>query len=104
MSSPTLHRRAANTEAAALLEAHGIAPLFARLYAARGIASTEDASFKLSLLPPPSSMKGIDAVVERLILAIEKQEQMVIVADYDADGATACAIGLRGLRRMGAKI
>jgi single-stranded-DNA-specific exonuclease len=104
MPSPTLHRRAANAETAASLEAHGIAPLFARLYAARGIKDAKDASFKLSQLPSPSLMKGIDLVVDRLIVAIEKQEQMLIVADYDADGATACAIGLRGLRKMGAKI
>lgn len=104
MPSPTLHRRPIDSAVATALEAHGIAPLFARLYASRGIARAEDASFKLSLLPSPSLMKGIDAVAERLIVAIEKQEPMLIVADYDADGATACAIGLRGLRRMGAKI
>jgi single-stranded-DNA-specific exonuclease len=104
MNSPQLVQRKPNTAVQRSLAEAGISPLFARLYASRGIASTEDASFKLSLLPPPSSMKGIDAVVERLIVAIEKQEQMLIVADYDADGATACAIGLRGLRRMGAKI
>jgi single-stranded-DNA-specific exonuclease len=104
MLSPILSQRSTNSSIERSLAASGISPLFARLYAARGISSTEDASFKLSLLPSPSSMKGIDAVVDRLIVAIEKQEQMLIVADYDADGATACAIGLRGLRRMGAKI
>ncbi len=104
MPSPQLHRRSIDSAAATTLEQSGISPLFSRLYASRGIARAEDASFKLSLLPAPSQMKGIDVVVERLIVAIEKQEQMLIVADYDADGATACAIGLRGLRRMGAKI
>ncbi len=104
MPSPQLVQRKLNASTEQSLAASGISPLFARLYAGRGIASTEDASFKLSLLPSPASMKGIDAAVDRLIAAIEKQEQMLIVADYDADGATACAIGLRGLRRMGAKI
>jgi single-stranded-DNA-specific exonuclease len=104
MPSPSLQRRSSDAAIAASLEAHGIAPLFARLYASRGIQHVEDASFKLSQLPSPSLMKGIDGVVDRLIAAIEKQEQMLIVADYDADGATACAIGLRGLRKMGARI
>lgn len=104
MRSPQLTRRAVDVNAESQLVAAGVSPLFARLYAGRGIARAEEASFKLSLLPPPSSMKGIDAVVDRLIAAIEKQEQMLIVADYDADGATACAIGLRGLRRMGARV
>lgn len=104
MPSPQLSRRAIDATAESQLASAGISPLFARLYAARGIASTENASFKLSLLPSPATMKGIDAVVDRLIAAIEKQESMLIVADYDADGATACAIGLRGLRRMGARV
>lgn len=104
MSTPQLTRRAVDVDAESQLATAGVSPLFARLYAGRGIARAEEASFKLSLLPPPSSMKGIDAVVDRLIAAIEKQEQMLIVADYDADGATACAIGLRGLRRMGARV
>jgi single-stranded-DNA-specific exonuclease len=104
MPVPQLHRRTVDTTKTRSLESAGVSPLFARLYASRGISSSEDASFKLSLLPSPNLMKGIDAVVDRLIVAIQKQEQMLIVADYDADGATACAIGLRGLRRMGAKI
>ena len=107
MSSPAtvaLHRRTFNEPTSKALEACGISPLFSRLYAARGITQLTDIEWKLSQLPSPASLKGIDAVCERLIQAIEKRERILIVADYDADGATACAVGLRGLRAMGADI
>ncbi len=99
-----LHRRAFDAAAAQTLQANGASPLFARLYAARGITQPSEIEWKLSQLPSPASLKGIDAVCERLITAIEKRERILIVADYDADGATACAVGLRGLRLMGADI
>ena len=99
-----LHRRPFDADAAQSLQANGTSPLFSRLYAARGIKQPSDIEWKLSQLPPPTLLKGIDAVCERLITAIEKRERILIVADYDADGATACAVGLRGLRLMGADI
>ena len=107
MSTPAtvaLHRRTFNESTSKALEASGFSPLFSRLYAARGIAQATDIEWKLSQLPSPASLKGIDAVCERLIQAIENRERILIVADYDADGATACAVGLRGLRLMGADI
>ncbi len=103
-ASVALHRREFDTSAARTLEASGFSPLFSRLYAARGIAQAADIEWKLSQLPSPAALKGIDAVCERLIQAIEKRERILIVADYDADGATACAVGLRGLRAMGAEV
>lgn len=102
--SVALHRRPFDADAAQSLQANGTSPLFSRLYAARGIKQPSDIEWKLSQLPPPTLLKGIDAVCERLITAIEKRERILIVADYDADGATACAVGLRGLRLMGADI
>ncbi len=105
MTKPVaLHRRPFDAAAAQTLQASGTSPLFARLYAARGITQPTDIEWKLSQLPSPASLKGIDAVCERLMTAIEKRERILIVADYDADGATACAVGLRGLRLMGADI
>jgi single-stranded-DNA-specific exonuclease len=103
-AAPALHRRAFDPTASKLLEASGISPLFSRLYAARGIATASDIEWKLSQLPSPASLKGIDAVCERLIQAISLRQKMLIVADYDADGATACAVALRGLRMMGAEV
>lgn len=103
-TAPALRQRPVDATAEQTLRASGISPLFARLYAARGIANAGDIEWKLSQLPPPSLLKGIDAVCERLLRAIERRERILIVADYDADGATACALGLRGLRAMGAEI
>ena len=91
-------------DAAAALGAAGIAPIMARVFAARGIASATELDNDLAGLPPWQLLKGINAAAERLAVAIERGERMLIVADYDADGATACAVGMRGLAAMGATI
>ncbi len=90
--------------AAKLLGAAGIDPVMARVFAARGIASTAELDNDLTGLPPWQALKGIDAAAERLAEAIERGERLLIVADYDADGATACAVGMRGLAAMGATV
>jgi hypothetical protein len=100
---PAIVRRAVPAAAAALV-ASGIDPLLARLYASRGIREAGELDHSLGGLPPPSLMKGIDAAAQRLVHAIDARERIVIVADYDADGATACAIGMRALRAMGADV
>jgi single-stranded-DNA-specific exonuclease len=104
MNQPYLSRRAFDAGVAEKLMREGISPLFARLYAARGLADANEASFKLSLLPSPASMKGINAVCDRLIAAIDARQKILVVADYDADGATACSVALRGLRMFGALV
>ncbi len=86
------------------LIAQGVAPALASLYAARGVTQSDSVRYALANLPAPSRMKGMDAAVARLSQAIDKQERICIVADYDADGATACAVGLRGLRALGANV
>ena len=78
--------------------------VLARIYAARGITSLAELDHGFSALPSPQGLRGIDAAAERLSRAIRARERIVIVADYDADGATACAVGVRGLRMMGADI
>jgi single-stranded-DNA-specific exonuclease len=90
--------------AAAALAAAGVEPVLARLYASRGVRDVAELDLSLAGLPSPASMKGIDAAAERLVRAIDARERIVIVADYDADGATACAIGVRALSRMGADV
>jgi single-stranded-DNA-specific exonuclease len=80
------------------------APVLARLYAARGVAAIDELDTGLDRLPPYASMKGIEAAAQRLADAIARQERILIVADYDADGATACAVGMRGLGAMGARV
>jgi len=91
-------------EAAATLGAAGIAPVMARVFAARGIATAAELDNDLAGLPPWHTLKGIAAASERLASAIERGERLLIVADYDADGATACAVGMRGLAAMGATV
>jgi single-stranded-DNA-specific exonuclease len=91
-------------EAAAVLAAAGVAPVLARVYAARGVRAVGELDLELARLPTWNTLKGIDTAVARLARAIEQRERLLIVADYDADGATACAIGVHGLRAMGARV
>ena len=84
------------------LIAGGVAPVLARIYAARGIGSVEELDASLAALPDYGRLFNAGAAADRLADAIDRQEKILIVADYDADGATACAVGVRGLRAMGA--
>ncbi len=85
------------------LEQAGVHPLLSRLFAARGIQSPDELDDGLAKLLPPNSMKGTEAAANLLADAIADQKSLCIVADYDCDGATACAVGLRGLRMLGAQ-
>lgn len=88
---------------AALTQA-GVHPVLARIYAARGITGPDDLDVALARLPSYTTLRGIDAVAQRLAAAIAQRERIVIVADYDADGATACAVGVKGLTQLGANV
>jgi len=96
--------RRAVPEAARALAGAGMHPVLARVLASRGVASAADLPGDLVTLPPFATMKGIDAAATRLADAIAAHERIVIVADYDADGATACAVGVRGLAALGANV
>ena len=85
------------------LEQAGIHPLLAQLYAARGVQSTQELDAALARLLAPSEMLGTGAAARLLADAIAADQKLCIVADYDCDGATACAVGVRGLRLLGAK-
>ena len=85
------------------LEQAGIHPLLARLYAARGVQSKDELDDGLNLLLPPSGLMGAQAAAQLLADAMAAGQRLCIVADYDCDGATACAVGLRGLRMLGAQ-
>lgn len=91
-------------EAAASLAAAGVDPVLARLFASRGVRSAAELDCGLGALPPYGSLRNIEAAAARLAEAIAAGEKIVIVADYDADGATACAVGIRGLAAMGANV
>ncbi|MDO8959418.1 MAG: single-stranded-DNA-specific exonuclease RecJ [Rhodocyclaceae bacterium] len=84
-----------------MLEQAGVHPLLARLYAARGVLGADELETNLSGLLPPEQLKGIDRAATLLADAIAARQKILIVADYDCDGATACAVGLRALRAMG---
>ncbi|MEO8299217.1 MAG: single-stranded-DNA-specific exonuclease RecJ, partial [Burkholderiales bacterium] len=79
------------------LEQAGIHPLLARLYAARGVRSTDELDDGLAKLLPPSNLLGTEAAARLLADALQARKRLVVVADYDCDGATACAVALRGL-------
>ena len=89
--------------AAWALEQAGVHPLLARLFAARGVSSKDELDDGLNRLLPPSQMKGAAEAAVLLADAIEKDLRICVVADYDCDGASACAVALRGLRLLGAQ-
>jgi single-stranded-DNA-specific exonuclease len=83
------------------LEQSGMPTLMARLLAARGIQRVEQMDDAASKLLPPSNLKGCEQAAQLLADALAANVGICIVADYDCDGATACAVGLRGLRMLG---
>lgn len=102
MSPPRLHPRDAPPRTRFTLEQEGVHPLLARLLAARGVRSAQEVDDALARLLPPPSMKGTAEAARLLADAIQARKRIVVVADYDCDGATACAVALRGLRLLGA--
>ena len=82
----------------------GISPLLARIYAARGITDKAQLETGLDRLLPFTQLKNAQQMAVLLADAIAAQRRIMIVADYDADGATACAVALRGLRAFGAQV
>jgi single-stranded-DNA-specific exonuclease len=77
-------------------------PLLTRLYAARGVASEAELDKGLARLIPYQQLKGIDAAVDLLVTALQQRQRILIVGDFDADGATASTVGVLGLRLLGA--
>lgn len=77
-------------------------PVLARVYSSRNVKSEDELEHTLDRLPPFQKLKGIDAAVSILVGAIEKQQRILIVGDFDCDGATSTAVAVRGLRLMGA--
>lgn len=87
-----------------LLAQQGLHPVMARLVTARGLTNARDLSTELDALIAPKELLHIDDAAMFLADAIEAEQKIVIVADYDCDGATACAVALRGLRALGAQV
>ncbi len=101
---PNIIPRPYPTDSAQRLADTGIAPVLARIYAARGIRDVAQLNTGLGNLLPFTQLKNVQDMARILADAIAANQKLLIVADYDADGATACAVGLRGLRALGARV
>ena len=86
------------------LTAAGIQPLLARLLVARGLASQEELESGLKYLIPPNQLYQSQLMAQYLADSIAQQRKLLVVGDYDADGATATAVAVKGLRGMGAQV
>ena len=80
-----------------------IPPLLRRVYAARGATTPYLARPRLASPLPPDALQGLEAATALLADAIADHRHIVVVGDFDCDGATACAVGVRGLRMLGAR-
>ena len=98
-----IHVRDVPPRAVWALQQAGIHPLLAQLYAARGVKTPDELDEGLARLLSPTTLLGAKEAAVLLANAIAANQHISIVADYDCDGATACAVGLRGLRLLGAK-
>ncbi|MGH8109457.1 MAG: single-stranded-DNA-specific exonuclease RecJ [Arenimonas sp.] len=80
-----------------------VSPVLQRIFASRGVNNPEQAELKLANLLLPDQMSGMDSAVDLLLKAIQSQKHIVIVGDFDCDGATGTAVAMRGLRMLGAE-
>lgn len=97
-------RRACPADAAAAIEAAGVHPLLAQIYAARGITSAVQLAADVGGLAPLARLHNVERMAALIADAIAADKKLLIVADYDSDGATACAVGMRALREFGARV
>ncbi len=102
MNAATLFTRDVPPRLAFALEQAGVHPLLARLFAARGVRSADELDDGLARLLAPATLKGTAQAAVLLADAIAAGARICVVADYDCDGATACAVALRGLVMLGA--
>jgi len=95
---PLIRRRETNSVAQAVL---AVPPLLQRILAARQVLTDADRVLDFQHLHPPQLLKGIDAAVSLLMAQLPAQRRILIVSDFDADGATSCVLAIRALRAMG---
>jgi single-stranded-DNA-specific exonuclease len=101
---PSITTRPCPADVRTALEAAGLAPAWARLYAARGVTNLDQVAHRLPQLLPPAGLLHNERAAALLADAIADNKRLLIIADYDADGATACAVGVRGLHLLGARV
>ncbi len=98
----TASRRIVRRPVTGEVELAGLHPVLARIYAGRGVRSPSELDYSLARLLPWDGLHGIERATDALVRAIEEGTRILVVADFDADGATACAVAVRGLRLLGA--
>jgi single-stranded-DNA-specific exonuclease len=81
----------------------GVPPVLARVFSHRGITSADELDYSLQRLPSPDTLKGLPAALALLVTALQQQQRILVIGDFDADGATSTAVALRGLRALGAQ-
>ena len=101
---PNIASRPYSQPDASRLAASGLHPVLARIYAARGIQEMHQLEHELGALLPFTAMKNAEEMARLLADAIAAGKRLLIVADYDSDGATACAVAMRALREFGATV
>ena len=100
----TIIQRQVDDAVVTRLVASGVSPLLARLYSARGVEDEAGLSVSLNQIIPPSQLTNSTTMAKLLADAIAEQKKILIVGDYDADGATATAVAVKGLLSMGAQV
>ncbi len=103
-AAPTITTRAPRPADVERLVREGVHPLLARVCAARGVTSSRHLEAGFEHLATPDTMLNLREMAKRLADAMASRKKLLIVADYDADGATACAVGVRALRAFGAAV
>ena len=86
------------------LAMQGLNPLLARLYAARGLVDIKETETSLAQIIPPQQLTNSGEMARLLADAIAQNKKILVIGDYDADGATATAVAVKGLSSMGAKV
>ena len=81
----------------------GLPPVLARIFHHRGITGLTELDYRLERLPPPDTLKGLPEALSLLVDALHCQQHILVIGDFDADGATSTAVALRGLRALGAR-
>ena len=104
MNDATIVTRTFSASNAAALQAEGIHPVLARVLAARGIDDAARLETSLTRLLPFDALANCTTAARLMADAVAQRERLLIVADYDADGATACALGVSVLRALGADV
>ena len=99
-----IKQRQYDTKIANDMAAQGINPLLARLYAARGVVEKSELEASLAQIIPPEQLTNSGEMVKLLADAIAANKKILVIGDYDADGATATAVAVKGLKSMGANV